>query len=463
MHVQGRRTVSEAFYSLISFNYVEIRWRHRTGGGRRCGELAANQPPDRGSPGPGHGWSSGAEAAAAGHPRPPGQELRRAAAGCSLPPLRRRRGGSGPPALPPRGLRAPAPRTAASAGAAGNSGRTMARPAPPRRLTAAPPRRTRPPRRRPSSGGGGGAAGSLRGRQRGTPRQEKLDRAAEWQGERGRGQGGTAPSHRAAASPRLGPGAARGPGRPPLLLPLRALRRLRPPFWERGTRPATPSPPGRSRRRHPAAALRRAASRPQPAPGSGPGSHRAGAARPARMLRGAEPFRAERRWGEGRRGGRPCALSWGRQGGGGGWLKERDVRQLKAGRGGEASAVAVARPAQERCEGLGRPGPLRQRLLPPAGGRGKARPRDLSGRAASESWVDPARRVTWMKFLCGHFKLQSVGVCLGPCFNSKIIAEVIFTYTDADSHYFSRHGMCLPFRTSKGKIRWTLGQCRRQQ
>lgn len=156
MHVQGRRTVSEAFYSLISFNYVQIRWRHRTGGGRRCGELAANQPPDRGSPGPGHGWSSGAEAAAAGHPRPPGQELRRAAAGCSLPPLRRRRGGSGPPALPPRGLRAPAPRTAASAGAAGNSGRTMARPAPPRRLTAAPPRRTRPPRRRPSSGGGGG-------------------------------------------------------------------------------------------------------------------------------------------------------------------------------------------------------------------------------------------------------------------------------------------------------------------
>lgn len=82
----------------------------------------------------------------------------------------------------------------------------------------------------PRAGAEGGAAGSLRGRQRGTPRQEKLDRAAEWQGERGRGQGGTAPSHRAAASPRLGPGAARGPGRPPLPLPLRALRRLRPPF-----------------------------------------------------------------------------------------------------------------------------------------------------------------------------------------------------------------------------------------
>lgn len=166
-------------------------------------------------------------------PATPGRRDR-SCAGQRLGALSHPSGGAGAaagrPLSPPRGLRAPAPRTAASAGAAGNSGRTMARPAPPRRLTAAPPRRTRPPRRRPSSGGGGGAAGSLRGRQRGTPRQEKLDRAAEWQGERGRGQGGTAPSHRAAASPRLGPGAARGPGRPPLLLPLRALRRLRPPF-----------------------------------------------------------------------------------------------------------------------------------------------------------------------------------------------------------------------------------------
>lgn len=120
------------------------------------------------------------------------------------------------------------------------------RPAPRRRYAAAP--RQVPPHNgasrpapllsasppRPEATGAAAASGGA-GRARAAP-------------ERGQGE-----PRRAAASPRPAPGAARGRGRPPLP----ALRRLRPPSWERKTRP----PPPASSFRRPRA---RFAARPSP-------------------------------------------------------------------------------------------------------------------------------------------------------------------------------------------------------